>query len=90
MSSQFVVQLDNRPGALAALGTVHAMVVHGEEALLAVGFIFTIHFFNSNLRPEKFPVDVVMFTGRAREESFEDEETAATMPISYANPLQAG
>ena len=32
-----------------------AMIVHGEEALLAVGFIFTIHFFNGHLRPEKFP-----------------------------------
>src|SRR4029079_6110395 len=32
-----------------------ALLVHGEEALLAVGFIFTIHFFNSHLRPEKFP-----------------------------------
>ena len=41
-----------------------AMLVHGEEALLAVGFIFTIHFFNSHLRPEKFPMDSVIFTGR--------------------------
>jgi cytochrome b subunit of formate dehydrogenase len=41
-----------------------AMLVHGEEALLAVGFIFTIHFFNSHLRPEKFPMDTVIFTGR--------------------------
>ena len=28
-----------------------ATVIHGEEALLAVGFIFTIHFFNGHLRP---------------------------------------
>jgi cytochrome b subunit of formate dehydrogenase len=42
-------------------------VVHGEEALLAVGFIFTIHFFNSHLRPEKFPMDLVIFTGRVSE-----------------------
>ena len=41
-----------------------AMLVHGEEALLAVGFIFTIHFFNGHLRPEKFPMDTVIFTGR--------------------------
>ena len=34
------------------------------RALLAVGFIFTIHFFNSHLRPEKFPMDPVIFTGR--------------------------
>ena len=40
--------------------------IHGEEALLAVGFIFTIHFFNSHLRPEKFPMDPVIFTGARR------------------------
>jgi cytochrome b subunit of formate dehydrogenase len=44
-----------------------AMIVHGEEALLAVGFIFTIHFFNGHLRPEKFPMDIVIFTGRLPE-----------------------
>ena len=44
------------------------MLVHGEEALLAVGFIFTIHFFNGHLRPEKFPMDTVIFTGRGHGE----------------------
>ena len=29
-----------------------ALLIHGEEALLAVGFIFTMHFFNGHLRPE--------------------------------------
>lgn len=41
-----------------------AMIIHGDEALLAAGFIFTIHFFNTHLRLEKFPMDAVMFTGR--------------------------
>ena len=41
-----------------------ATIVHGYEALLAIGFIFTIHFFNAHLRLEKFPVDDVMFTGQ--------------------------
>jgi cytochrome b subunit of formate dehydrogenase len=40
-----------------------ATIVHGDEALLAVGFIFTIHFFNTHLRPEAFPMDPVIFTG---------------------------
>ncbi|MEW5983367.1 MAG: hypothetical protein AB1806_13510 [Acidobacteriota bacterium] len=53
-----------------------AMVVHGEEALLAVGFIFTIHFFNSHLRPEKFPMDTVIFTGCVPMEEFADERPA--------------
>jgi cytochrome b subunit of formate dehydrogenase len=40
-----------------------ATIVHSDEALLAVGFIFTIHFFNTHLRPEAFPMDTVVFTG---------------------------
>lgn len=41
-----------------------ATIVHSDEALLASGFIFTIHFFNTHLRPEKFPLDPVIFTGK--------------------------
>jgi cytochrome b subunit of formate dehydrogenase len=50
-----------------------AMVVHGEEALLAVVFIFTVHFFNGHLRPEKFPMDSVIFTGRVTVKEMEEE-----------------
>lgn len=50
-----------------------ATLIHGEEALLAVGFIFTIHFFNGHLRPEKFPMDTVIFTGRISEEELKNE-----------------
>jgi cytochrome b subunit of formate dehydrogenase len=41
-----------------------ATIIHSDEALLAAGFIFTVHFFNTHLRPEKFPMDIVIFTGR--------------------------
>lgn len=41
-----------------------AMIIHSDEALLAVGFIFTVHFFNTHFRPDKFPMDDVIFTGR--------------------------
>jgi cytochrome b subunit of formate dehydrogenase len=41
-----------------------ATIVHSDEALLAVGFIFTVHFFNTHFRPDKFPMDPVIFTGR--------------------------
>jgi cytochrome b subunit of formate dehydrogenase len=41
-----------------------ATIVHSDEALLAIGFIFTIHFFNTHFRPDKFPMDPVIFTGR--------------------------
>jgi cytochrome b subunit of formate dehydrogenase len=47
------------PGSLINVATI----IHSDEALLAVGFIFTIHFFNTHLRPEAFPMDKVIFTG---------------------------
>jgi cytochrome b subunit of formate dehydrogenase len=47
-----------------------ALIVHGHEALLAVLFIFAIHFFNTHLRPESFPMDMVVLTGRETEEEF--------------------
>jgi cytochrome b subunit of formate dehydrogenase len=52
-----------------------ATVIHGEEALLAAGFIFTIHFFNGHIRPEKFPMDLVIFTGRIPEHEMQEERT---------------
>jgi DNA-binding NtrC family response regulator/cytochrome b subunit of formate dehydrogenase len=67
-----------------------AAVIHSEEAMLAAGFMFLIHFFNVHLRPDKFPLDGVMFTGRATAESLEADHplTAetwgdlATRPVS--------
>ena len=44
-----------------------ALIVHSDEALLAAGFIFTVHFFNTHLRLEKFPMDTVIFSGRVSE-----------------------
>ena len=40
-----------------------ATIFHGEEAFLAAGFLFTVHFFNNHWRPENFPLDILMFTG---------------------------
>ncbi len=40
-----------------------ALVIHSDEALLAAGFIFTFHFFNVHFRPDKFPMDKVIFSG---------------------------
>jgi cytochrome b subunit of formate dehydrogenase len=50
-----------------------AIIVHADEALLAACFIFTIHFFHVHFRPEKFPLDGVMFHGRATLEYMEEE-----------------
>jgi len=62
-----------------------ATLVHGEEALLAVGFIFTIHFFNGHLRPEKFPMDMVIFTGSVSEHELKDER-----PLEYQRLVEQG
>lgn len=50
-----------------------AQIIHSDEALLAVGFIFTIHFFNTHLRPEAFPMDTVIFTGKVPVEEYKDD-----------------
>jgi len=50
-----------------------AYVVHSDEALLATGFIFVFHFFHTHLRPESFPMDPVVFTGRMPLEKFKEE-----------------
>jgi len=62
-----------------------AMLIHGEEALLAVVFIFTVHFFNTHMRPEKFPMDPVIFTGRITEDEMRDER-----PEEYDRLKKAG
>lgn len=47
-----------------------SQIIHSDEALLAVGFIFTIHFFNTHMRPESFPMDTVIFTGHVPVEEY--------------------
>jgi cytochrome b subunit of formate dehydrogenase len=62
-----------------------ALLVHGEEALMAVMFIFTIHFFNGHLRPEKFPMDMVIFTGSVTEAELRHER-----PGEYERLVRTG
>jgi len=50
-----------------------AAIVHGEEAFLAAVFLFTVHFFNNHFRPDKFPQDTTMFTGRVPLELYKHE-----------------
>lgn len=47
-----------------------AQIIHSDEALLATGFIFTIHFFNTHFRPQSFPMDTVIFTGHVPAEEY--------------------
>ena len=57
------------PGAVINIATI----IHSDEALLAVGFIFTYHFFNTHFRPDKFPMDTVIFTGKVHIEEFKED-----------------
>ncbi|HEY4743768.1 MAG TPA: cytochrome c3 family protein [Desulfuromonadaceae bacterium] len=50
-----------------------ATIVHSDEALLATGFIFSVHFFNTHGRPEKFPMDFVIFNGQISKEEMIEE-----------------
>ena len=62
-----------------------ATIFHGEEALLAALFLFTVHFFNNHFRPDKFPLDVVMFTGSVPLEEFRHEHT-----VEYNRLVETG
>ena len=62
-----------------------ATIVHSDEALLAVAFIFTIHFFNTHFRPDKFPMDPVIFTGRMTVEELQHDK-----PDEYAELVRTG
>ena len=53
-----------------------ALFVHGAEATLAIGFIFVIHFFNGHLRPGKFPMDLVIFTGSVSDADLREERAS--------------
>jgi cytochrome b subunit of formate dehydrogenase len=62
-----------------------ALLIHGEEAILAVGFIFTIHFFNTHLRPDSFPMDLVIFNGRMSEKELKHRH-----PEEYKRLVETG
>jgi len=63
-----------------------ATLVHGEEAILAAVFLFTVHFFNNHFRPDKYPPpDIVMFTGTVPLEEFRREHA-----LEYRRLVETG
>jgi len=62
-----------------------AAVIHSDEALLAVGFIFTIHFFNTHFRPDKFPMDPVIFAQGVTVEELKEDR-----PREYRQLVESG
>jgi len=65
-----------------------ATLVHGEEAILAAVFLFTVHFFNNHFRPDKFPLDIVMFTGAVSLEEFKREHAAEYKRLVESGELE--
>ncbi len=66
-----------------------AQIIHSDEALLAVGFIFTIHFFNTHLRPESFPMDTVIFTGHVPYEEYKDDRPREFEKLEKSGKLES-
>jgi cytochrome b subunit of formate dehydrogenase len=63
-----------------------ALVIHSNEALLAMGVIFIfVHFFSAHIKPESFPLDKVIFTG-----SLPVEHYKAERPLEYARRVREG
>jgi cytochrome b subunit of formate dehydrogenase len=62
-----------------------AAIFHSEEAFLAVVFLFTVHFFNNHFRPDKFPLDRVMFTGTMTLDELKHEH-----PLQYRRLYESG
>ena len=65
-----------------------ALFVHGAEAALAIGFIFAVHFFNGHLRPGKFPMDLVIFTGSVTDHQLRHERAAQYERLARIGALE--
>jgi cytochrome b subunit of formate dehydrogenase len=65
------------------------LVIHSEEGLLAILFIFSIHFVNTHLRPDSFPMDMVIFTGVESEKEFETKRPLEYRRLSGEGKLEA-
>ncbi|MBF0340322.1 MAG: cytochrome C [Magnetococcales bacterium] len=66
-----------------------ALLLHGEEAFLAVVFLFTIHFFNNHFRPEKLPPpEIVIFTGTQTLEALQRDHPAHIDRLKASGELE--
>jgi cytochrome b subunit of formate dehydrogenase len=55
-----------------------ALIIHGEEATLAILFLFTVHFYNVHLKPSIFPMNWAWLNGRISVEMLKHEH-----PLEY-------
>jgi cytochrome b subunit of formate dehydrogenase len=55
-----------------------ALIIHGEEATLAILFLFVVHFYNVHLKPSIFPMNWAWLNGRITVENLKHEH-----PLEY-------
>ena len=64
-----------------------ALAAHSDEAVLAVAWIFVVHFFYAHLAPAVFPFNKSIFTGKVPIERYREEhplELEERPPIAVA------
>lgn len=66
-----------------------ATIIHGIEALLDIAFIFTVHMFHANLRPDKFPIDTMFLTGALPEDELRHERPEEYEQLAASGGLAA-
>ena len=66
-----------------------AQVIHSTQALLATGFVFAIHFFNTHFRPDRFPADMSVLTGLVSEEEFKEDRPEYFERLEREGKLEA-
>jgi hypothetical protein len=65
-----------------------AALLHRAEAILAVSYIFIVHFFIGHLRPTSFPMNQAMFSGSVILEEAAEEKPAWVERLRKEGKLQ--
>jgi cytochrome b subunit of formate dehydrogenase len=66
-----------------------AVLLHRAEAILAVSYIFIVHFFVGHLRPSSFPMNEAMFAGSIPMEEMEEEKPAWLEQLKNEGKLES-
>jgi len=62
-----------------------ATIAHSDEALLAMGFLFFVHWYNAHFSPVYYPINTVIFTGTETKEILMHERPMEWLRL-LANP----
>jgi hypothetical protein len=66
-----------------------AALLHRAEAILAVTYIFIVHFFIGHLRPSSFPMNEAMFSGSVPMEEAIEEKPAWVKRLQVEGKLES-